>query len=53
MERENSRLGNDELTEVLISQICRQLSKRNWSLKMLATMSDKIKRMLKNEIQQM
>ncbi len=40
MERENSRLGNDELTEVLISQICRQLSKRNWSLKMLADKAD-------------
>ena len=36
MEREDSRLGNDELTEILISQICRQLAKRNWSLKMLA-----------------
>ena len=40
MEKGNSRLKNEELTEILISQICRQLSRRNWSLKMLADKAD-------------
>ncbi|MDO4333711.1 MAG: helix-turn-helix transcriptional regulator [Eubacteriales bacterium] len=36
----NSKLDNEKLTETIVSNICAQLSKRNWSIKMLADKAD-------------
>lgn len=36
----NSKLENEKLTKIVIDNICAQLSKRNWSIKMLADKAD-------------
>lgn len=36
----SSRLNSENLTETVIANICAQLSKRNWSIKMLADKAD-------------
>lgn len=39
-EEQNNVMNNNDLTDIIITNICAELSDRNWSLKMLADKAD-------------
>lgn len=54
-EKTNTAAKPPELTDIIISNICTELSRRNWSLKMLADKADlpyeSVKKLISHKIQ--